>query len=57
MVKQDDAKKMGYGEFEVYNKLRKILRKKGAKSNQVYKKVKDVMKHGSGADTREPGFK
>ena len=41
---------MGYGEYQVYKKLRKVLRHHGNKSNQVYKKVKTVMKHGSGAD-------
>ena len=53
MAEQADAKKMGYGEYEVFKKFRKTLRQKGAKSDQVYRKVKNVMKNGH-SDTSDP---
>ena len=56
MADQADAKKMGFGEYEVFKKFRKTLRKKGPKSDQVYKKVKNVMKNGH-SDTSDPNSK
>ena len=46
MVDQADAKKMGYGEFNVYKKMRQTLRKKGAKSDQCAKKIKNLLNNG-----------
>ena len=48
MVDQADAKKMGYGEYEVFKKLRKTLKKRGPKSDQVAKKIHNLMKNGHG---------
>ena len=47
MVEQDEAKKMGYGEYNVYKKLRTTLRRRGKHSDEVAKKLKTVMKNGN----------
>ena len=46
MVEQADAKKMGFGEFTVFKKLRTTLKKRGAKSDQCAKKIKNLLKNG-----------
>ena len=46
MVDQDDAKSMGYAEFGVFKKLRLLFRKKSKHSDDVYKKLKALMKNG-----------
>ena len=56
MVQQDDAKKMGFGEFAVYKKLRDTLRKPGPKADQVAAMVKDTIKKGIGANSPQ-GYK
>ena len=55
MVSQADAKKMGFAEYQVYQKLRKTLRKRGPKSDQVFKKCKNLVKngHSDSSDHRE----
>ena len=45
-VEQEDAKKMGYAEYNVFKKLRDLLRKKNKKSEEVMKKLKIIMKNG-----------
>ena len=45
-VEQEEAKKMGYAEYNVYKKLRDTFRKKNKKSDEVLKKLKTIMKNG-----------
>ena len=45
-VEQEDAKKMGYAEYNVFKKLRDLLRKKNKKSEEAIKKLKIIMKNG-----------
>ena len=45
-VEQEDAKKMGYAEYNVFKKLRDLLRKKNKKSEETIKKLKIIMKNG-----------
>ena len=45
-VEQEDAKKMGYAEYNVYKKLRDSLRKKNKKSEEITKKLKIILKNG-----------
>ena len=45
-VEQEEAKKMGYAEYNVSKKLRDTLRKKNKKSEEVVKKLKIVLKNG-----------
>ena len=45
-VDQDDAKKMGYAEYNVFKKLRDIFRKRGKKADEIFKKLKLLLKKG-----------
>ena len=44
-VQRKEAKSMGGGAYTVYEKVQKVLRKRDKKSNQVYKKLKVLMKN------------
>ena len=46
MVEQDDAKKMGYAEYNVFKKLRAEFRKRGKKSDEIFRKLKTLLKNG-----------
>ena len=46
MVEQDDAKKMGYAEYNVFKKLRALFKKKSKKADQVFAKLKTLLKNG-----------
>ena len=46
MVEQDDAKKMGYAEYNVFKKLRAEFRKRGKKSDEIFRKLKILLKNG-----------
>ena len=46
MVEQSDAKNMGYAEFNVFKKLRAMLRKKTKHSEQVFQNLKTLLKNG-----------
>ena len=46
MVEQDDAKKMGYAEYNVFKKLRAEFRKRGKKSDEIFRKLKSLLKNG-----------
>uniref|UniRef100_A0A7S3I7L3 Uncharacterized protein n=1 Tax=Favella ehrenbergii TaxID=182087 RepID=A0A7S3I7L3_9SPIT len=46
MVEQDDAKKMGYAEYNIFKKLRALFRKRGKKSDDVFKNLKTLLKDG-----------
>ena len=46
MVEQDDAKKMGYAEYNVFKKLRAEFRKRGKKSDEIFRKLKALLKNG-----------
>ena len=43
MVETEQAKKMGYAEFNVCKKLRDTFRKRDAKSNRVFRELKSVV--------------
>ena len=43
MVETEQAKKMGYAEFNVCKKLRDVFRKRDSKSNRVFKELKSVV--------------
>ena len=43
MVEQDDAKKMGYAELNVFNKLRTVLRRRGKHADEVAAKLKKLL--------------
>ena len=45
MVEQDMAKKMGYSEYNVMNRLKNVFRKGGKRAEHVYHDLKEVMKH------------
>ena len=44
MVDQQEAKAMGFNNYEVYKPLRCALIKPGKKADQIYKRAKVVMK-------------
>ena len=44
MVEQGEAKAMGFNCFEVYKKFRKALTHPGKKADQVYARVKVILK-------------
>ena len=48
MVETDEAKKMGYGEYNVLKKLRTTLRKRDSKAGRVYKDLREVMRNQEG---------
>ena len=43
MVETDQAKKMGYAEFNVCKKLRKTYRSRDSKSTRVFRELKTVL--------------